>query len=318
MKNNFLIPVATANLILFSLSSNRCFAQSMYNTIRPVFSGTKAVGKPISVKISSGKKYGLTYPKAGDTYQIGTYIPVNPSPGTAGEEGFANYYLVDNHGAARLVYVQGGMRCGNDLNRVEFPKGSIWGIKIEGTENGEVIPAQEYTLVITKGGRGESARTITGDIIARSGKFNLANIVQTPKRVRITGTVTLPPFDSRLKLPANAREEFFKKAMPIYLTSQNHSQAQIEIHADKNGAFDAIIPAGNYTLQAGTGENRIDNHRFFFDHHLTLTPTKETKITVQPGDSYQINYTLRDDNAGANFRDGYMDYTIQAGALTKK
>lgn len=318
MKKDFWIFASILLLVLIVVSKESCSAQGMYHTITPVFSGTKAEGKSITVSISSGKKYGLIYPKAGDTYKIGTYIPVNPSPATAGEKSYANYYLVDNEGSARLVYVQGGLRCGNDLNRVEFPKGSIWGIKIEQTSNGEVIPPQAYTLVITKGGTGESARTITGDIIARSGRFNLVDSVQTPKRVHLTGTVTLPPFDSRLKLPSNAREEFFSKAMPIYLTSQQQNQAQIEIHANKNGTFDAIVPAGSYTLQAGSGESKIDNHRFFFGHHLSFSPSKETKITFKPGDSYQVNYSLRDDNAGANFRDGYMDYTIQAGPITKK
>ena len=319
MKKDFWMFASILLLVLIVVSKESCSAQGMYHTITPVFSGTKAEGKSITVSISSGKKYGLIYPKAGDTYKIGTYIPVNPSPATAGEKSYANYYLVDNEGSARLVYVQGGLRCGNDLNRVEFPENAIWGIKLDRVWNGELIPTGEYSLLITKGNHGQTqARAITGDIIARSEKFKLVNASQNTKSARIFGTITVPAFDSRLKLPPKAREEFFSRMLPIYLKSQDPDLEQVKIHANKNGSFDALITAGAYTLQGGQGESNIDIHSFFFDHHLSFSPSKEYKITFKPGDAYQVNFTLRDDNAGANFRDGYMDYTIQAGPITKK
>jgi len=307
------------SLILFLTNAMRANAQSFHHNIQPQFSGGKPPGEPTSVPTSSNKRYGLLYPKTGATYQIGLYVPVDPSPSTASTYNYANYYLLDNNGKVRLVHTDGGRRCGNDLYRVNMPSNEIYGIEIRAiASNGEALPPGEYSLVISKGNNGYyQTEKISGEIIARSGKFKLVTSDKNYNPARFSGTISLPAFDARLKLPANAREEFFDKAMTIYLTPEDRRNSQVKIQANKSGYFEAIVPPGTYTLMGHVGGSGSDRHTFFFGKHLSMMPTDESKITFNAGDRYEINYNLRDDDAGANFRDGFLDYTIQPGQLKK-
>lgn len=317
MQKRFWILASALTFALMTFCNESTSAQGMYHKIEPNFSGTKAVGKPIWVKPSSGKKYGLYYPKAGDTYQVGTYIPVNPAPATGGEPGYANFYLVDNKGIARLVHVQGGLSCGNDLHRVNFPDNSIWGIKIDSVANGEPIPSGVYSLVISLGNHGEnhSARDITGNIVARSEKFNLVNNNKTYKPARFFGEVSLE-LDPRLKLPATARDQFFTKKLSFYLTSTDPNQPQLQIFPDKQGHIDALVPPGTYKLESCSAASS-DLHSFFFDRHLSINPFKEQKITFASGEMVGLNFTLKNENAGANFEEGYLRYTVIPGQIKR-
>jgi hypothetical protein len=317
MQNRVWILASALIFALMTFCKVSALAQGMYHKIEPNFSGSKAVGKPIWVKPSSGKKYGLFYPKAGDTYQVGTYIPVNPAPATGGEPGYANFYLVDNKGIARLVHIQGGLSCGNDLHRVNFPDNSIWGIKIDSVANGEPIPSGEYSLVISLENHGEShsSRDIAGNIVARSEKFNVVNKNANYKPARFFGEASLE-LDPRLKLPANARHQFFTKVLCFYLNSSDPNKPQLQIYPDKQGHIDALVPPGTYKLESCSAAGS-DFHSFFFDKHLLINPIEEQKITFASGELVELNFTLKNENAGANFEEGYLRYTVIPGQIKR-
>ncbi len=319
MQNRFWILAASLLVSISSLQINDALAQGFhFNNINPVFSGQKAVGKPIHVPVGSGKKYGLIYPKAGDTYETGTYIPINPAPSVRGYNQYLNYYLVDNNHTARLVSTEMNIWCGNDRSQVSFPKDSIEGIQIDTMCNGELIPPGEYSLVISAGPHGESqsAREIAGDIIAQSQKFKLLNNSHTYKPARFFGEISLE-LDPRLRLPSNARHEFFKKMLCIYLTPADSKKLQIKIYADQSGHFDAVVPEGTYTLLTMVGGSGSDRHAFFMEKHLLLEPTKEQKISFNQGELVQLNYTLQNENAGANFNEGFLRYKILPGQIER-
>lgn len=295
--------------------NNSAQAQSMHPKIEPQFSGEKPKLRPTTVSIDSNQKYELTYPQAGSVYQIGKYIPVDPSPDTAGSRFLANYYLVDNQGIARLVNVQGGFSCGNDSYRVNLSSNEIYGVKVPETSgNGEVLPPGEYKLAISKGGNGysQSTRSITGDIIAQSGKFKLVSSNTKSKPARFSGLISLAPFNPKYNLPPNARDEFFNRILTIFLTSEDY-KSQVKIHANNLGRFDVLVPPGNYVIQSRIGIAGLDRHIFFCNKSLFLTPTKEEKITLKANESYEMNFYLKDNDEGDASNTSHLNYNIQSG-----